>query len=130
MRREGELLFDEIVKKDLSVLDFINADFLYVNGPLANLYGITDTVGNRLGKNFGKPGEKLQWDKFVRVTLPDDERHVIELRFGVDGEAQPLSVREIARRLGLTARRVQTLETRGLERLSLNREIQALRDAA
>src|SRR5438270_1612778 len=63
-------------------------------------------------------------------TLPDDERHVIELRFGVDGEAQPLSVREIARRLGLTARRVQTLETRGLERLSLNREIQALRDAA
>jgi RNA polymerase primary sigma factor len=63
-------------------------------------------------------------------TLPDDERHVIELRFGVDGEAQPLSVKEIARRLNLTPRRVQTLETRGLERLSLNREIQALRDAA
>jgi RNA polymerase primary sigma factor len=63
-------------------------------------------------------------------TLPDDERHVIELRFGVDGEAQPLGVREIARRLGMTARRVQSLEARGLERLSLNREIQALRDAA
>jgi RNA polymerase primary sigma factor len=63
-------------------------------------------------------------------TLPEEERRIIELRFGVDGEAQPLSVREIARRLGLTARRVQTLEAKGLERLSLNREIQALRDAA
>ena len=63
-------------------------------------------------------------------TLPEDERHVIELRFGVDGEAQPLGVREIARRLGITTRRVQSLEARGLERLSLNREIQALRDAA
>jgi RNA polymerase primary sigma factor len=63
-------------------------------------------------------------------TLPDEERQIIELRFGVDGEPQPLSVKEIARRLGMTSRRVQALETRGLERLSLNREIQALREAA
>jgi RNA polymerase primary sigma factor len=63
-------------------------------------------------------------------TLPEDERRIIELRFGVDGEAQPLSVKEIARRLGMTSRRVQTLEAKGLERLSLNREIQALREAA
>jgi RNA polymerase primary sigma factor len=63
-------------------------------------------------------------------TLPDDERRIIELRFGVDGEGQPLSIREIARRLGIPAKRVQALETSGLERLSLNREIQALREAA
>lgn len=63
-------------------------------------------------------------------TLPEDERRIIELRFGVDGEAQPLSVKEIARRMGLTTRRVQSLEAKGLERLSLNREIQALREAA
>jgi RNA polymerase primary sigma factor len=63
-------------------------------------------------------------------TLPDDERRIIELRFGVDGEAQPLTVKEIARKLGITARRVQSLEASGLERLSLNREIQALREAA
>jgi RNA polymerase primary sigma factor len=63
-------------------------------------------------------------------TLPPDERQIIELRFGLDGEGQPLSIKEIARRLKLTARRVQALETEGLERLSLNREIQALREAA
>ncbi|HLX62748.1 MAG TPA: DUF1592 domain-containing protein, partial [Planctomycetota bacterium] len=45
MRREGELLFDEIVKEDRSVLDFVTADFLYVNGPLASLYGIKDVYG-------------------------------------------------------------------------------------
>jgi RNA polymerase primary sigma factor len=64
------------------------------------------------------------------ATLPDDEREVLGLRFGMDGEGQPLSVREIAQRLGVTAKRVHALEAQGLERLSLNREIQALREAA
>ena len=45
MRKEGEMLFEEIVKEDRSVLEFINADFLYVNGPLAKLYGIKDVTG-------------------------------------------------------------------------------------
>jgi len=64
------------------------------------------------------------------ATLPKDERQIIELRFGVDGEGQPLGIKEIARRLGMPSRRVQALEAQGLERLSLNREIQALREAA
>ena len=63
-------------------------------------------------------------------TLPEDEREVVSLRFGLDGDPQPQTIQEIARRLGLTARRVQTLQAQGLERLSLNREIQALREAA
>src|SRR5437868_12349266 len=46
MRKEGEMLFDEIVKKDRSILDFINADFMYVNGQLAKLYGIKDISGD------------------------------------------------------------------------------------
>jgi RNA polymerase primary sigma factor len=63
-------------------------------------------------------------------TLPDDEREVLGLRFGMDGEGQPLSVKEISQRLGITTKRVHMLEAQGLERLSLNREIQALREAA
>ena len=63
-------------------------------------------------------------------TLPEGERAIIELRFGVDGEPQPLTIKEIARRLRISARRVQELEASGLERLALNREIQALNDAA
>jgi RNA polymerase primary sigma factor len=63
-------------------------------------------------------------------TLPEQERHIIELRFGVDSEPQPLTIKEIARRMRIPARKVQALEASGLERLALNREIQALREAA
>lgn len=63
-------------------------------------------------------------------TLPEDEREVVTLRFGLNGDPQPQTIQEIARRLGLTTRRVQALQAQGLERLSLNREIQALREAA
>ena len=63
-------------------------------------------------------------------TLPEEERQIIELRFGVDSEPQPLTIKEIARRMRIPARKVQALEASGLERLALNREIQALREAA
>ncbi|HVH64821.1 MAG TPA: sigma-70 family RNA polymerase sigma factor [Candidatus Acidoferrum sp.] len=63
-------------------------------------------------------------------TLPEDEREVVSLRFGLNGDSHPQTIQEIARRLGITSRRVQTLQAQGLERLSLNREIQALREAA
>jgi RNA polymerase primary sigma factor len=63
-------------------------------------------------------------------TLPDDEREVVSLRFGINGDGLPHSITDIARRLGSTPKRVQSLEAKGLERLSLNREIQSLREVA
>lgn len=100
----------------------------------------TDDEGASLGQFIARPEpgpEELltlsltqQKLRDAISTLPEDERTIIALRFGVDGESQPLSIKEIARRLGLTSRRVQALEAKGLERLSLNREIQALREAA
>jgi RNA polymerase primary sigma factor len=47
--------------------------------------------------------------------LPDQERRVLELRFGVDGE--PHSLEAIARELGVTRARVQRLESEALEQL-------------
>ncbi len=61
--------------------------------------------------------------------LPEPERSVIRMRYGIDGE-EPKALRETGRRLDLSAERVRQLESRALERLSSHREIDALRDAA
>ena len=52
-------------------------------------------------------------------------RQVIELRFGLDG-IEPLPLREVARRMGLSAEGVRKLERRALRTLAEERELQAL----
>src|ERR671933_152573 len=47
--------------------------------------------------------------------LPEREREVVSLRYGIDGDPTPL--REIGRRLGITPERVRQLESRALGRL-------------
>jgi RNA polymerase primary sigma factor len=66
----------------------------------------------------------------VLGTLPDPEREVIQLRFGLDGDVQPVSIREAAERLDMRPGEVRRLEQRGLEELALRRELAALREAA
>ena len=63
-------------------------------------------------------------------SLPDPEREVIQLRFGLDGDVQPVSIREAAERLDMRPGEVRRLEQRGLEELALRRELAALREAA
>ena len=63
-------------------------------------------------------------------SLPDREREVIKLRFGLDGDREPVSIREAAERLELRPNEVRRIEQRGLEELALRRELAALRDAA
>jgi RNA polymerase primary sigma factor len=62
-------------------------------------------------------------------TLPEAERNVIALRFGLD-EEQPVALRETGRRLGLSSERVRQLEDRALKRLAREETVAALRDAA
>jgi RNA polymerase primary sigma factor len=62
--------------------------------------------------------------------LPEREREVIQLRFGLNGDREPVSVREAARRLEIRPADVQKLERRALEELALRREMKALREAA
>ena len=61
--------------------------------------------------------------------LPEPERNVIRLRYGIDG-GEPNPLRETGRQLGLSAERVRQLESRALRLLATRREIDALRDAA
>lgn len=45
MIREAELFFDEVLKNDLSLTNFVASDFTMLNGRLAKHYGIPDVVG-------------------------------------------------------------------------------------
>ena len=58
MRKETELLFSEVMTKDRSVLDLLDAKFTYVN--------------QRLARHYGLPG--IEGDGFRRVILPGDQR--------------------------------------------------------
>jgi RNA polymerase primary sigma factor len=61
--------------------------------------------------------------------LPEDERKVIRLRYGINGD-EPTPLREASRRLELKPSEVKELEERGLSRLAQAREVEAMREAA
>jgi RNA polymerase sigma factor (sigma-70 family) len=63
-------------------------------------------------------------------SLGDVERRVVELRFGLDGGGEPLSVQKVATEVGVAGDRVREIEQRALEKLARNRELLELRDAA
>ena len=56
--RETSMFVEAIIKEDRSILDFIDAPFTFVNGPLARHYGITGVDG----------------EEFQRVTLDGEQR--------------------------------------------------------
>jgi len=58
MRTETEMFFAAVLEEDLSVLDFLDADFTFLNQRLAQHYGISGIYG----------------DKFRRVKLPGNQR--------------------------------------------------------
>jgi RNA polymerase primary sigma factor len=61
--------------------------------------------------------------------LPDQEREVIKLRYGINGD-EPTPLREAGRRLGISPERVRRIEHKALERLAGTREVAGLAEAA
>jgi len=57
-QRETELFFETVLREDRSVLDFLTADYTFINERLARHYGIPNVYGSH----------------FRRVTLSDDSR--------------------------------------------------------
>jgi RNA polymerase primary sigma factor len=62
-------------------------------------------------------------------SLPDRERQVVRLRYGINGD-EPTPLRETGRRLGISPERVRQVEAEALKRLAVSREVEALREAA
>ena len=101
---------------------------------------VGDLEGATLGELIAAPGADvgeelhitLAGDTVRRVVdeMPELEREVIRLRYGIDGGAEPKTYAEIGQRLGLTPVRVSAIEKRALAELALRRELQALSDAA
>lgn len=61
MRRETELFFEAVMRDDRSVLEFLNADYTFVNERLARHYGM----------------KEVQGDEFRRVSLGPQRRGVL-----------------------------------------------------
>jgi hypothetical protein len=75
MLKETELFFDSVMREDRSILDLLDADYTFLNEPLAKHYGIADTNGNWLGQKPDKPkGQRFRGSTFQRVSLQGRSR--------------------------------------------------------
>ena len=61
--------------------------------------------------------------------LPEREREVLKLRYGINGD-DPTPLVETGRRLGISQDTVRRLERKALAELAESRELEALRPAA
>jgi RNA polymerase primary sigma factor len=59
-------------------------------------------------------------------ALPANERQVLALRFGLDGDAPPMTLEAIGQRLGLTRERIRQIEGAGLRKLRARLEARGL----
>jgi RNA polymerase primary sigma factor len=87
------------------------------------------------------PSDELGPDEEVEISLrdealrralerlPEREREVVKLRYGVGGD-EPTPLTETGRRLGISQDAVRRLERRALAELAESRELEALRPAA
>ena len=82
MRREVELLFENIMREDRDILELLTADYTFVDENLARHYGIPNIVGPR----------------FRRVGLTDPNR------FGLIGKAGILTMTSLASRTSPVSR--------------------------
>ncbi|HEY8777779.1 MAG TPA: sigma-70 family RNA polymerase sigma factor [Gaiellaceae bacterium] len=99
--------------------------------PVSAEHGVT--LAELLPGETVEPAEELELREEVLAaavrSLPEAERRVIELRYGV-GDGDPRTLEQTARLLKLSRPEVLELEQVALERLAVEREIQALRDVA
>jgi hypothetical protein len=76
MRRETQLFFDSIMHEDRNIVDFLTADYTFVDQRLAKHYGLRNITG----------------DRFRRVTITDENR------YGLLGQGSILMATSLANR--------------------------------
>jgi RNA polymerase primary sigma factor len=94
------------------------------------------SLGDLLPSETAAPAEEVEVvlrEQAVRDTvaaLPEREREVIKLRYGLNGDRHPQPLTTVGEKLGVSPERVRQIEERALAHLALRREMQALREAA
>jgi RNA polymerase sigma factor, sigma-70 family len=80
---------------------------------------------------FEEASEHMQKEGVHRAldALPERERQVIELRYGLSG-AEPLTLEEVGRTFGVTRERIRQIENNTLKKLKRLPEAQMLREAS
>ena len=79
---------------------------------------------------FEEASEHLQREGVRKAlnTLPDREREVIELRYGLSG-VEPLTLEQVGQAFGVTRERIRQIDTNTLKKLQQLPEAQVLREA-
>ncbi len=80
---------------------------------------------------FEQAAERLRRENLRRAlaALPQREREVIEMRFGLTGE-RPFTLEEVGRAFNVTRERIRQIENHTLKKLEALPEAQRLRDAS
>ena len=80
---------------------------------------------------FEQAAERLRRENLRRAlaALPEREREVIEMRFGLTGE-RPYTLEEVGRAFNVTRERIRQIENHTLKKLESLPETQRLRDAS
>jgi RNA polymerase primary sigma factor len=92
----------------------------------------TTSLGDLFESDEPAPDElvevSLRKETLMRAIseLPDREREVVRLRYGLNGNETPKSIEEIVRRTGIPRDRVRRIESEALARLGQMREMVAL----
>jgi RNA polymerase primary sigma factor len=92
-------------------------------------------LGELLPSGVPQPSEEVEIELGQRALheavarLPEAERRVIELRFGID-DREPVSQRTVAREFGVPIAEVEAMERQALDRLAMERELSVLAEAA
>jgi RNA polymerase primary sigma factor len=94
------------------------------------------SLGELVADEAAGPGEEVflkMREQLVHETiaqLPETERRVLQMRYGINGSPEPQTLARIGRELGVSAERVRQIEERALQHLALKRELQSLSEAA
>ena len=98
--------------------------------------GEETTLAELFASDAAEPAEEVetnQREALVRRVvseLPEPEREILRLRYGLTGDRRPQTVEQVVRRLGVSRAEVREIEHCALERLAGRREMEALHEVA
>ncbi|MEI6740792.1 MAG: DUF1592 domain-containing protein [Gemmatimonadaceae bacterium] len=110
MQTETELFFEDLIRRDASVMDLFSADYTFVNERLAKHYGIPDVAGNTFRKVsypdasrrgiFGQGSMLVQTSLGNRTSPVLRGKWVMEVLMGAPPPAPPPNIPDLEQTAG------------------------------